>query len=193
MEPNRTVQCCVNQDTMEQSTIICLWDISTFSLSIIQPVQHISRIYTHNQQSRLSLPDQSISIRQKITSQLIYTIIHISSQCKHAQHSITSSILEQSTQATGTIHSLLYHSYRHIPVSTLTLTVSTNLLQARSALRMPTTQSQHNMVKLSYTSLKQYPKDLTQSLKYPQEPSQEVPKPKSQQNLTVKICQNYYT
>ena len=46
MGPNGTVQCRFNQDTMEQSTITCLWDITSFSLSIIQPAQHISHIYT---------------------------------------------------------------------------------------------------------------------------------------------------
>ena len=47
MGPNGTVQCCVNQDTMEQSTITCLWDIIAFSLSIIQPAQHMFHIYSH--------------------------------------------------------------------------------------------------------------------------------------------------
>ena len=36
---------CVNQDTMELSTITCQWDITAFSLSNTQPVQHIYHIY----------------------------------------------------------------------------------------------------------------------------------------------------
>ena len=34
------------QSQMEQSTITCPWDITTFSLSNIQPAQHIYLIYS---------------------------------------------------------------------------------------------------------------------------------------------------
>ena len=57
-QSNGTIQYCVNQDTMEQSTITCLWDITSFILSNIQPVQHIYLIYTtqpHNEAQPLRL------------------------------------------------------------------------------------------------------------------------------------------
>ena len=131
---------------MEQSNITCLWDI-----------QHLAIETTNG----ATFSSQSIIQIQFIITMQHYKCIHITSQpllivmlnqIHKNMHNIsyqsiskqTLRLLEQSTtfqsiQATGTIHSLMYHRYRHVPVNILTSTGGNKLLRARSALRMPTT------------------------------------------------------